>query len=66
MFGRLFGLKPLNKEKIRKSLYQPPIEEGGREEKYLQGIDWSGTKAFAIGLTDSREGLRTDFGRRTG
>ena len=33
MFGRLFGLKPLDKEKIRKSLYQPPIEEGGREEK---------------------------------
>ncbi len=33
MFGRLFGLRPLNKDKIRKSLYQPPIEEGGREEK---------------------------------
>ena len=33
MFGRLFGLKPLDKEKIRKSLYQPTSEEGGREEK---------------------------------
>lgn len=38
MFGRIFGLRPLNKEKIRKSLYQPPIEEGGHEKKKLEDV----------------------------
>lgn len=38
MFGRIFGLKPLNKERIRKSLYQPPIEEGEHEKKKLEDV----------------------------
>lgn len=26
------------------------LKEGGRGKKYLQGVDWSGTRAYAIGL----------------
>jgi undecaprenyl phosphate-alpha-L-ara4FN deformylase len=64
MFGRLFGLRPLDKDKYRKSIYQPPIETGTPEERKrkfeVQQIEFKNKFPFRTELSGKKViGLKT-------